>query len=99
MTSGEIIREARLRAGMSQGDLAAAINRTRSQVARWERDDVTPGLDTLQAIVRACGYDFEIRLFRREEPDDARYAETLDLTPQERVERALALVRAGAVVT
>lgn len=93
VTSGEIIREARLRAKLSQGDLAARIDRTRSQVARWERDEVTPSLDTLRWIVRACGYDFDVRLFPYEPLDDGPIEETVELTPAERVQRALDLYR------
>ncbi len=98
VTSGEIIREARLRAKLSQGDLATRIDRTRSQVARWERDEVTPSLDTLRWIVRACGYDFDVRLFPYEPPDDAPIEETVELTPAERVQRALDLYRAQGLL-
>lgn len=96
MTSGEIIREARLRARLSQGDLAERIERTRSQVARWERDDATPSFETLRRIVRACGYDLELRLVASVPFDDASIEAAIDLTPAERVERALVLQRARA---
>ena len=42
MLSADLIREARLRAGITQAELGRRIGRSQSQVARWERGAVTP---------------------------------------------------------
>ena len=39
---GELIREARLRAGLRQVDLADLIGTTRTTIARFERGEATP---------------------------------------------------------
>ena len=62
MTSGTLIREARLRAGLSQVELARRSGKDRAQLARWERDVVQPSFETLREILRACGFDLETNL-------------------------------------
>jgi transcriptional regulator with XRE-family HTH domain len=88
--SGDLIRDARLRAGISQGDLGARVDRDRVQISRWERNVVAPSLETLQELVRACGYDFSLKLeaFTPEGDDDV-LRETLLLTPDARLRRML----------
>jgi len=51
---GATIREARLKKGMSLGQLASAVGRSSSSVRRWERGEVAPAatvLSKLQAIL------------------------------------------------
>ena len=50
MTSGTLIRQARMRAGLSQGDLSERSGKDRAQIARWERDVVQPSLETLREL-------------------------------------------------
>ncbi|MGH2920822.1 MAG: helix-turn-helix transcriptional regulator [Gaiellaceae bacterium] len=47
MRSAAVIREARLRAGLTQQELAARSGRERSVIARWEQGVVSPSLETL----------------------------------------------------
>ena len=91
-TSGSIIREARLRAGLTQGDLQARTGKDRAQIARWERDAVAPSFDTLRDVVRACGFDIDVTLKPYEPETTDHVAETHPLTPKERVERLQALL-------
>lgn len=91
MTSGTLIREARLRAGLSQGELSERSGKDRAQIARWERDVVQPSFETLRDLVRACGFDLELALVPYE-PDrqhKARLRKTLERSPQERVQAML----------
>ena len=90
MTSGQLLREARLRAGLSQGELGERVGRPRTQIARWERDAVAPSFETLREIIRACGFDIAARLIEFDTAYDAELRENLQLTPKERLERALA---------
>jgi len=54
---GRLLSEARLAAGLSQEDLARRAFTTQSAVSRIEHDRVSPGIDTLQRLLAACGYD------------------------------------------
>ncbi len=87
MTSGELIRAARLRAELSQEQLAERLGMPRSSIARWEVDKVEPGLSTLRRVLQACGYDLSLTLvpFERDPERDARVLEAQQRTPQERL--------------
>ncbi|HEY1365551.1 MAG TPA: helix-turn-helix transcriptional regulator [Gaiellaceae bacterium] len=91
MTSGALIRQARMRAGLSQVELSKRSGKDRAQIARWERDVVIPSLETLRELLQACGYDLELALVPYE-PDpkqEARLRKTLERTPQERLQAML----------
>jgi transcriptional regulator with XRE-family HTH domain len=91
MTSGTLIREARLRAGLSQGELSERSGKDRAQIARWERDVVQPSFETLRDLVRVCGFDVELALvqYEADRQQDARLRKTLERSPQERVQAML----------
>ena len=78
-----------MRAGLSQEALGERVGLPRQQVARWERDLVSPSFATLQELLRACGFDFAPRLVAYDPSHDAELQENLRLTPQERVARTL----------
>jgi transcriptional regulator with XRE-family HTH domain len=77
-----------MRAGLSQVQLSERSGKDRAQIARWERDVVTPSLEALRELLRACGFDLEMQLVRYE-PLDAgqlgRLRDALAQTPQERL--------------
>jgi len=87
--SGDLIREARLRAGLSQHELAARSGRERSVIARWEQGAVAPSIETLLAVVRACGYDLPLELVEYDTERSERLQKTLRLSPERRLERML----------
>jgi transcriptional regulator with XRE-family HTH domain len=87
--SAALIREARLRAGFSQEEMAAAVGKDRSVITRWERGLVAPSLDTLIALVRACGFDIPLQLVVYDPEPDQRVAEVQMLSPERRVDRFL----------
>lgn len=91
MTTGELIRSARLRAGLSQKELAQRLGMASSSIARWETDTVEPGFSTLRRVLQACGFDIPPVLvpFERDPERDAKVQELQDLSPQERMERLL----------
>ena len=91
MTSGTLIREARLRAGLSQVELARLSGKDRAQLARWERDVVQPSFETLQEILRACGFDLATTLvpYKPDPKQDARLEKALQRSPQERLQAML----------
>lgn len=91
MTSGMLIREARLLAGLSQGELGERVGRDRAQIARWERDAVQPSFETLRELLRACGYDLALGLVPYEPDDqgDEQLRKRLLRSPQERARTLL----------
>lgn len=77
-----------MRAGLSQVQLSERSGKDRAQIARWERDVVTPSLETLREVLQACGFDLDLQLVLYQPPDaseDARLHEELGRTPQERL--------------
>jgi transcriptional regulator with XRE-family HTH domain len=92
MRSASVIREARLRAGMTQAELADRTGRDRSVVARWEQGVVAPSLDTLLELVRACGFDLPLELISYDDERVARLQKNLLLSPERRVRRLLTAV-------
>jgi transcriptional regulator with XRE-family HTH domain len=91
--SGDLLREARLRAGLSQAELGRRVRRPQSVIGRWERGQVLPSLETLRKLVRACGLELCFRLARHDDSYAAHIERMLDLTPAERVEHAVARAR------
>jgi hypothetical protein len=91
MTTGELIRSARLRAGYSQKELAQRLGMASSSIARWETDTVEPGFSTLRRVLQACGFDIPPVLvpYERDAERDAQVQEMRELTPQERMTRLL----------
>lgn len=91
MTSGMLIREARLLAGISQAELGDRVGLDRAQIARWERDAVQPSFETLRDLLRACGYDLSLQLARHEpdEREEEQIRKRLRRTPQERTRSML----------
>ncbi len=87
---GQLIREARLRAGLTQTELADRTGRERSVIARWEQGAVSPSVDNLLAIVEACGYDLPLVLIPRDTSDHQTLDEMRMLSPERRLERFFA---------
>ena len=86
-----IIRDARMRARLSQAELGARVGRDRAQIARWESDAVQPAFETLVEVVEACGYelDFILRPLDSVSRVDAPMVKNLTRSPQERVRKLL----------
>ncbi len=85
MTGGEIIREGRLLAGLSQQDLAERAGVPRQSIVRWERGAVEPGFDTVRRLLRSCGFDVSLVRYEPDATVDVRLSGKLELTPQERL--------------
>ena len=83
--SGDILREARLRAGLTQRELAGRARTSQSAVARWEAGEVVPSFERLRALVRACGLELTFGLASYDDSYDAHIARQLSLPPAARV--------------
>lgn len=55
MTTGQLIKAARRKAGMTQKELGAKLGVAYQTLAQWENDLRNPKLDTLQRIASALG--------------------------------------------
>jgi transcriptional regulator with XRE-family HTH domain len=60
MTPGQLIRDARRSAGLSQQALATRIGTTQSAVAGLEADRSSPRVATLERALRACGRELSL---------------------------------------
>lgn len=92
--AGTWIREARLRAGLSQQELARRLNTSQSLVARWEQGQVDPRFSTVVRAIRACGFDLSLGVVAYDDDHDLMVRENLRLTPEERL-RKMKEVRRG----
>jgi transcriptional regulator with XRE-family HTH domain len=88
MISGDLLREARRRAGLSQAELARRAGKPTSVIGRWERGEVKPSLETLRELIGACGLELGVQLSNAdsEEHDLALIRRSLAWTPAQRFE-------------
>ena len=94
MRGGELIREARRRAGITQQELAERLGTTQSVVTRWETGARSPSFETVVRAVRACGLELGVRVVTPDPDHDLFIRENLRLPTAERLSR-LAEKQAG----
>jgi len=92
MDAGQILRESRLRSGLSQRRLAELAGVTQPTVARIESRLIQPTFERLLELVRACGLDLDVRVVPLDEDAWTVARRGLALTPDERLDRAVAAV-------
>jgi transcriptional regulator with XRE-family HTH domain len=96
MLSADLLREARLRAGLTQAELGRRAGKPASVISRWERGVVEPSLETLRSLIRACGLELTFRLATYDDSYIEFIERYLDLTPAERVRSAVGRAAAFA---
>jgi transcriptional regulator with XRE-family HTH domain len=89
MDSASLIRQARMRRGLSQAELAELSGRDRAQLARWERGVNVPSFENLRDLLHACGFDLSTELVEFDTAQDDDLLVGLRETPQERVAELL----------
>jgi transcriptional regulator with XRE-family HTH domain len=91
VTGAQVIRAARLKAGLTQTEVAVRMGRERAQIARWEIGGQEPSFENVRAVVEACGYSLEVAIATRAEtPElDAELEGSLLQAPQQRVQALL----------
>jgi transcriptional regulator with XRE-family HTH domain len=89
---GDLIKETRRRAGLSQAELARRASTTQSAVARWESGRVSPSLDTTMRVMRAAGFDLDYSVVPYDDSDHAQALRLAGLTPQERLDHLRGVV-------
>jgi hypothetical protein len=88
--SGQLLREARRRAGLTQRALAERAGVTQPTVARIERGDSRPSLERLLTLIRVCDLDLDIRVVPLDEDAWTMVERGAASTPDERLDRLLA---------
>jgi transcriptional regulator with XRE-family HTH domain len=96
MNPASLLREARLRAGMSQAELAASAGIHQSSVARYESGAITPDLDLLIRLCEHAGYTLRVELQPRDHAQETLIADFADLTPAARLRSAERFARLAA---
>lgn len=89
MTSRDIARIARQRAGITQQQLADRSEHPRETIARWETGAREPSLATLTALVAACDLDLVIHLTQKDPSLEELVVDQLALSPTERLGRLM----------
>jgi len=92
MDSGQFLREARRRAGLTQQQVADGGAVSQSLIARIENGRVAPSFDRLLTLVRVCGFDLDIRVVPLDEDAWSMVEQGARLSPDERLDRAVAAV-------
>lgn len=93
VVTGDLIKEARLRAGLTQAELGGRLGKAQSVIARWERDEVSPSLETVRDIVRACGLELTFFMSKFDDSNVTIIDQQLRMTPGERFADLMARVR------
>lgn len=88
MIGSHLVREARLRAGLSQAELAARTGTTQSAIARLERGRSSPGFARVDELVTACGFELRVGLTPIDAHDRNLTPDIGSLTPEQRFDRA-----------
>lgn len=88
-TAGQLLREARVRRGVSQKRLAARASTTQSAISRIEHDRVSPTVETLQGLLHMLGEDLQMESTERDAGIDRPMVRgNLSLSAGERLARA-----------
>jgi transcriptional regulator with XRE-family HTH domain len=88
--AGQLIREARRRAGLTQAELARRARTTQSVIARLERGVTSPSLERVRQLVDAAGLELRVGISSAEAQDWTAVARNLTLTAEQRWDKAVA---------
>jgi transcriptional regulator with XRE-family HTH domain len=81
---GELVSEARKRAGLTQAQLAERAGTTQSAIARLESGRTSPSLEQVERLMRLCGFQLIIELAPYDDSDIVQAEALLRLTAAER---------------
>jgi len=87
---GRLLRDARIRHGVSQERLAVRAGTTQSAISRIEKERVSPTVQTLAELLRLLGEDLILSASDRDTGIDLTLNQkNLDFTPEQRIQRGL----------
>ena len=90
MHAAQFVREARLRAGLTQRALASRAGVSQPLVARIESGKVQPSFERVLDLVRACGFDLDVRVVPLDEDAWTLAEQGARFDPDARLDRLLA---------
>lgn len=93
MNVAEWVNGARRSAGLTQRQLSERSGIPQPTIARIESGKQMPRADTLDRLLRACGWELDMTLRRGQGEDLGLIRSWMALTPQERAERGAAYGR------
>ncbi len=88
MTASTYVNQARRAAGLSQRELSRRTGVPQSAIARIERGQQMPRADTVERLLKACGFELRLGPVRGGGVDRSQIHEWLQLSPAERLQRA-----------
>lgn len=81
-----MLRDARVKAGLTQAALAHRLGVSQAAVAKLERRDANPTVDTLDRALHAAGHRLALEAVpRASDVDESLIRQQLELTPAERI--------------
>jgi transcriptional regulator with XRE-family HTH domain len=88
MSAATYLNQARRAAGLSQRELSRRTGVPQSAIARIERGLQVPRVDTVERLLKACGFELRLGPIRGGGVDRSQLREWIELAPPERLERA-----------
>jgi transcriptional regulator with XRE-family HTH domain len=88
MRASVLLRSARRQTGFSQRGLAKRAGVPQATVSRIERGVVSPSVDTLDKLLKECGFEVEVARWDIEGVDRTLIIDRLKLSPVDRVHAA-----------
>lgn len=88
MSAATYVEQARRAAGLSQRELSRQTGVPQSAIARIERGLQVPRVDTLERLLKACGFELRLGPIRGGGVDRSLIDHWLELSPAERAEGA-----------
>lgn len=88
MSAASQLNQARRGAGLSQRELARRSGVPQSAIARIERSHQVPRSDTLDRLLKACGFELRLGPARGDGVDRGQIQEWIEMSPAERLRRA-----------
>ena len=85
MRGNHLVREARKRAALTQAELAKRTGTTQSVISRLERGATAPSMQSISELVRACGFELQVRMVPHDDQDWSLVQQNLRLSPTQRV--------------
>ena len=89
MTGGQLVREARRRAGLTQRQLAARSGLSQAAVARIESGETSASFERIVELVRACGFDLDFHVVPLDEDLLTLAEQNERLSPDQRLDALL----------
>ena|SRR4051794_10896889 len=93
MYGGDLVREARRRAGLTQRELASRAGTTQSSIARLETGQTGPSFDLVVRLIQLCGFRLDVFLDPYDDSDIAQADALQPLRVEERLDHLNNVVR------